>query len=318
MATAIVTGITGQDGSYLVEQLLQDGHQVIGIVRNQDVPVVPAGIEIERWDFANVDALCKILRVRRPAAFYNFAAYSTGAGMYDDPIGIGELNGIAVARILQAIVDSDAGIRFCQASSSEMFGNPPEVPQSESTPFRPLSPYGAAKLFAHTAVGSYRARHGVFACSAILYNHESPRRGIAFVTRKIAEGVARIKLGLQQELRLGHLDASRDWGYAPDYVRAMRLMLSRNGPDDYIVATGEAHSVREFCDVAFAHVGLDYREHIKENPEFMRHDGRAPLVGDASKARAELGWAPEVDFAALVRIMVDAELESISLPDANT
>lgn len=320
MATAFITGITGQDGRYLAEQLLGEGDRVVGLRRTgrsydrSDIGLAD-GIEVIEWDFTDGDALECLLRAYRPAQFYNLAAHATGAGMYDDPIGIGELNGIAVARMLRAIERTDMSIRFCQASSSEMFGDPGQVPQAEGTAFRPVSPYGAAKLFAHTVVCAYRARRGVFACSAILYNHESPRRGDAFVTRKIAQAVARIACGIQNELVLGSLEARRDWGYAPDYVRAMRQMLSQAQPDDYVIATGETHSVREFCEIAFAHAGLDYREYVKENPALARQDVRAPLVGDASKARTVLGWTPQVDFRTLVGIMVDAELAAADIPD---
>lgn len=320
MATVFITGITGQDGSYLCDQLLADGHDVVGVTcagRESSRPL-RQDVEQAQWDFGDVAALRELLAARAPAAFYNFAAYSTGAGMYDDPVAIGEINGIAVARILQSIVESAVPTRFCQASSSEMFGDPVAVPQTETTAFRPLSPYGAAKLFAHTMVDNYRARHGVFACSAILYNHESPRRSAAFVTQKIARAVARIHRGLQSELSLGDLDARRDWGYAPDYVRAMRAMLASDQPGDYVVATGETHSVREFCDVAFSTVGLDYRQHVIAKAEALRQEGRALLVGDATKARTMLGWTPDVDFPTLVKLMVDAELATIDARDTTT
>lgn len=317
MATAIITGVSGQDGSYLAERLLRDGDRVIGLFPTSRAPGVNVpGVELATWDFTDVDALCALLTSHRPTEFYNFAAHSTGAGMYDDPVAIGELNGVAVARMLEGIRRSGLEVRFCQASSSEMFGDPVQVPQTEASPFRPLSPYGAAKLFAHVAVGVYRARHGMFACSAILYNHESPRRGTAFVTRKIARGVARIKRGLETELYLGNLEARRDWGYAPDYVRAMRAMLAAGHPDDFVVATGETHSVRDFCDLAFSHVGLDYREYVKEHHASLRHDGRAQLVGDASRIRTTLGWTPEVDFRTLVRLMVDAELAAVDATES--
>jgi GDPmannose 4,6-dehydratase len=322
MAPTFITGITGQDGRYLTEQLLKEGARVVGLCRTgrpYDLSSIGIadGIETVEWDFTDGEALEALLRAYRPAQFYNFAAHATGAGMYDDPIGIGELNGISVARMLQAIERTDVPIRFCQASSSEMFGDPGQVPQSEGTAFRPVSPYGAAKLFAHTVVGAYRMRHGVFACSAILYNHESPRRGDAFVTRKIAQAVARIARGLQGELVLGSLEARRDWGYAPDYVRAMRLMLDQPQPDDYVIATGETHTVREFCEIAFAHAGLDYRNYVKESLALVRQDVRAPLVGDASKARTLLGWTPQVDFRTLVGIMVDAEIAVADITDSN-
>lgn len=312
MATFFVTGVSGQDGSYLAEQVRAEGHDVVGLVRTgrASKPAVQ-GIAVAEWDFANVTSLRALLQELRPVAFYNFAAFSTGAGMYDDPVAIGELNGIAVARMLQAIVEADPAIRFCQASSSEMFGDPAESPQHEGTAFRPRSPYGAAKLFAHTVVGAYRARHELFACSAILYNHESPRRGPAFVTRKIADAVAAIRAGRQNELRLGDLEARRDWGHAPDYVRAMRLMLAQDRPDDYVVATGQLHSVREFCEIAFSHVGLDYRDWVRENSVDHRCDSRNPMVGDASKAREVLGWKPTTDFRGLVHLMVDASVASL-------
>jgi GDPmannose 4,6-dehydratase len=319
MATTFVTGVTGQDGRYLSEQLLLEGDRVVGIVRagrSRDAGM-DDGIAWAEWDFADVAALEELLRAHCPTQFYNLAAHATGAGMYDDPVAIGELNGIAVARMLQAIQRTDPTIRFCQASSSEMFGDPGHVPQSEATSFRPLSPYGAAKLFAHSVVGAYRTRHGLFACSAILYNHESPRRGSAFVTRKIAQAVGRIRRGVQHELVLGCLDARRDWGYAPDYVRAMRMMLDHGKPDDYVIATGETHSVREFCELAFAHAGLDYREYVKEDPALVRQDARALLVGNAAKARTTLGWTPAIDFRTLVAVMVDAELAATHPKESN-
>lgn len=320
MGTVLVTGISGQDGSYLAEQLREAGHDVVGLLKaGRGSRVRPAsGVEYVEWDFLDVEALGGLLRRIRPIEFYNFAAFSTGAGMYDDPVAIGEFNGVAVARMLQAIVDADPSIRFCQASSSEMFGNPAVAPQDEDTPFQPRSPYGAAKLFAHTTVGAFRARHGVFACSAILYNHESPRRGPAFVTRKIADAVAAIAMGQQDALRLGNLDAQRDWGHAPDYVRAMRMMLAYTEPGDYVVATGQLHSVREFCEVAFAHAGLDYRDWVRESAEDVRQDGRRRLVGDAAKAREVLGWQPETDFPTLVRLMVDASIAGLASRNSTT
>ena len=317
MATVLVTGISGQDGSYLAEQLIAAGHDVVGLLRAGRATPVPEldGVSYAEWDFSDVDALQEVLRTVRPSEFYNFAAFSTGAGMYDDPVAIGEFNGVAVTRMLQAIVGVDKSIRFCQASSSEMFGEPVTSPQDESSPFRPRSPYGAAKLFAHTSVGVYRARHGLFACSAILYNHESPRRGPLFVTRKIADAVANILAGRQRELKLGNIDARRDWGFAPDYVRATRLMLAADEAHDYILATGELHSVREFCEIAFSHAGLDYREWVRENAADTRDDARGELVGDAGRARERLGWRPTRDFDALVRLMVDASIASIASED---
>lgn len=317
MNTAFITGITGQDGSYLAADLLDAGYRVIGLLHAGRAPGVTLdGVEYAEWDFTDIGALTALLRKFRPGEFYNLAALSSGAGMYDDPVAIGELNGMAVARMLAAILDADASIRFCQASSSEMFGDPVSSPQNESTPFRPCSPYGAAKLFAHTLVGAYRMRHGAFACSAILYNHESPLRGRAFVTRKIVDAVARIRAGLEHELKLGNLEAQRDWGYAPDYVRAMRLMLAHSDADDYVVATGQLHSVREFCTLAFAHAGLDYRDWVAENAADVRQDRRGQVVGDATKAKQLLGWCPSTDFRTLVRLMVDASIASLANKDS--
>jgi GDPmannose 4,6-dehydratase len=318
MATILVTGLSGQDGSYVLEQGQEAGDHVVGLLcsgRTSNVRSIP-GVDYAEWDFMDVPALRELLMRLRPREFYNLAAFSTGTGMYDDPVAMGELNGIAVARMLQAIVEANTPIRFCQASSSEMFGDPAASPQDETTPFRPRSPYAAAKLFAHTMVDAYRARHNVFACSAILYNHESPRRGPAFVTRKIADAVARISAGLQNELHLGNLDARRDWGYAPDYVQAMRLMLSHEVASDYVVATGQLHAVRDFCEVAFSHAGLDYRDWVREGAGDQRHDGREPLFGDASKARRVLGWRPSIDFETLVRLMVDASVASLTSKDS--
>ncbi|WP_242102796.1 GDP-mannose 4,6-dehydratase [Lysobacter sp. M2-1] len=310
MATILISGIGGQDGSYLAEQSLAAGHRVVGLLRTGRASRAPENVECVEWDFVSKEGLRAVLRDVRPAHFYNLAAFSTGAGMYDDAVAIGELNGVAVARMLQAIVDVDPEIRFCQASSSEMFGDPIVVPQTEATPFRPLSPYAAAKLFAHTVVNSFRMHRCVFACSAILYNHESPRRGPAFVTRKIVDAVARVRAGDTGKLLLGDLDAQRDWGYAPDYVRAMRLMLAHDRPCDYVVATGELHSVREFCELAFSHAGLDWREWVEGGAADVRQDRRGPRVGDATKLRNTLGWRPETDFGTLVRIMVDAAIAS--------
>lgn len=308
MTTVLITGVSGQDGSYLAEQSLAQGHRVFALLRTGRASCVPDGVECVEWDYANEAALCALLRGMRPSHVYNLAAFATGAGMYDDAAAIGELNGVSVARMLQAIAAVDPTIRFCQASSSEMFGEPTESPQTEDTPFRPLSPYGAAKLFAHVAVGAFRARHGLFACSAIFFNHESPRRGPAFVTRKIVDAVARIRAGDQARLQLGDLDSQRDWGYAPDYVRAMRLMLAHEAPGDYIVATGELHTVREFCEIAFAYAGLDWRDWVQGGATDARNDRRGPRVGDTSRIRDTLGWRPETDFGTLVRLMVDAAI----------
>ena len=312
MAKILVTGIGGQDGSYLAEQSLAQGNSVVGVVREGNASRVPAGVEVVEWGFTDEAALREILRTVRPNAFYNFAAHATGAGMFDDAAAIGELNGIVVARMLPAIADVDPSIRFCQASSSEMYGDPIESPQREDTPFRPQSPYAAAKLFAHTVVGAFRERHGLFACSAILFNHESPRRGPAFVTRKIVDAVARIHAGDTQPLLLGDLEAQRDWGYAPDYVRAMRMMLAHKRPDDYVVATGVLHTVREFCEIAFAHAGLDWRDWVQGGATDARNDRRGPRVGDARRICDTLGWRPEADFGTLVHLMVDAAIAATS------
>lgn len=309
---AIITGAGGQDGWYLSQFLVEKGCQVIGTTR--DVAGARArahpSVELVQWDMKDEAAFAALLRETRPAEIYNLAAAASGAGMYDDPVGIGDINGLAVARMLEAIRDVDPSIRFCQASSSELFGRPLESPQSEITTFRPRSPYGAAKLYAHEMVGIYRRRHDLFACSAILFNHESPRRSPEFVTGKVAQAAARISLGLADELVLGNLDARRDWGYSGDYVRGMWLMLQAAAADDFVLATGESHSVSELCDLAFGHVGLDYRDHVREDADSFRTNEPVPLVGDSSKAKRQLDWSPNVDFPGLVRMMVDAELEA--------
>ena len=252
--------------------------------------------------------MVEVLAQYRPVDLYNLAADSTGAGMYDDPVGIGAVNGLAVARILEAIRKVDVSIRFCQASSREIFGEASESPQSECTPVDPRSPYGAAKSYADYSVRIVRRHYGLFACSAILFNHESPRRGLEFVTRKITFTAARIKRGLANELQLGNLDARRDWGFAGDYVRAMWLMLQAAHADDYVISTGETHSVREFCECAFDYLGLNYQDYVKNNSSVYRPAEPVQLVGNARKARKVLGWVPEIGFHELVRLMVDADL----------
>lgn len=302
----------------MVEQLLKQGKSVVGLVRDRarGIAALPSEIadriELVEWDMLNQQVLEDLLRKYKPAEVYNFAAYSSGAGMYDDPVGIGEINGLAVVRILEAIRKVDCGIRFCQASSREIFGEAVETPQTELTPVNPRSPYGAAKLYADSMIRIYRQRYGLFACSAILFNHESPRRSLAFVTRKITHEAVRIKLGLASELRLGNLDAQRDWGFAGDYVRAMWLMLQQSRADDYVVATGEVHSVREFCEIAFARLGLDYRDYVREDASAYRPAEPAPLVGSAAKAHRDLGWRPAVGFQELVHMMVDEDLRKLS------
>ena len=312
MRTVLITGARGQDGSYLAEQMLARGDRVVGTSRSHSrtSPTV-AGVTWIDWNPGDPAQLRNALREVRPNEVYNFAAMSSGAGMHDDPVAIAEVNGMAVARLLEALRDVAPAARFCQASSSEMFGLADASPQSELSPFRPRSPYGAAKLLAHVMVGEFRRRHGLFACSAILYNHESPRRGEGFVTRRITLGAARIKLGLDDELRLGNLDARRDWGFAPDHVRAMRLMLEHHEPQDYVVATGELHAVRDVCRVAFSHVGLDYRDYVREDPALHRPEEAVPLVGDAGRLRGILGWRPQTGFEEMVRMMVDADMARI-------
>lgn len=310
--TALITGITGQDGSYLADMLLAKGYRIVGTARNIAKAAPRAGlagkVELVEWDMRDQRAIASALSLYRPSELYNFAAYSSGAGMYDDPAGIGEVNGLAVVHILEAIREVDVSIRFCQASSSEIFGEASESPQWEGTPANPRSPYGAAKLYADSMIKIFRRRYGLFACSAILFNHESPRRGLEFVTRKITHTSAKIKLGQASELQLGNLDARRDWGFAGDYVHAMWLMLQAAQPDDYVVSTGDTHSVREFCECAFRCLGLDYRHYVTEEPSSYRPLERVQLVGNAAKASAGLGWAPKVGFNELVNMMVEADL----------
>lgn len=315
--TALITGITGQDGSYLAELLLTKGYRVVGAVRNikNANEVLPSAlrqsVELVVWDMLDQCRMAEILAEYRSTEIYNLAAYSSGTGMFNDAVDIGEVNGLAVARILDAIRTVDANIRFCQASSSEMFGNSLESPQSEATPFRPRTPYGAAKLYAHSMIQIYRQHYGLYGCSAILFNHESPRRGLGFVTRKITHAVAKIKLGLVNELCLGNLDARRDWGFAGDYVRAMWLMLQHPDADDYVVATGETHSVRELCEIAFGHFNLDYRDYVREDSASYRPIESVQLVGNSKKARNQLGWIPEIGFHEMVSRMVGADLRKL-------
>lgn len=318
MKTALITGVAGQDGSYMAEYLLANGYRVIGAVRNcqRAKELLPTtlknSIELIAWDMLDQRHMMEVLAEYRPVELYNFAAYTSGAGMYDDPVAVGEVNGLAVTRILEAIRVVDTQIRFCQASSREIFGEAVVSPQTESTRANPRSPYGSAKLYADSMIKIYRQRYDIYACSAILFNHESPRRRLEFVTRKISHEAVRIKLGLAKELYLGNLDAQRDWGYAGDYVRAMWLMLQQEQADNYIVATGVAHSVRELCEIAFSHLGLDYRDFVREDASVYRPAESALLIGCAAKAQAELGWMPEVEFGELVHMMVDADLQILS------
>ncbi len=315
---ALISGITGQDGSYLAELLLDEGYEVYGIVRRASttnywrIEHLLERIQLRPGDLLDQLSLIRVIDEVRPQEFYNLAAMSFVPASWDQPMLTGEFNSQGVTRALEAVRQVDPAIRFYQASSSEMFGKVREVPQTELTPFYPRSPYGVSKVFAHYITVNYRESYDLFAVSGILFNHESPRRGLEFVTRKVTDGVARIKLGLADSLRLGNLDAERDWGFAGDYVRAMWLMLQQERADDYVIATGKAHSVRELVEVAFGHVELDWQQFVRLDPKFLRPAEVDQLIGDAAKARAALGWKPEVDFTALVRMMVDADLARLS------
>ncbi|HKO54428.1 MAG TPA: GDP-mannose 4,6-dehydratase [Thermoanaerobaculia bacterium] len=304
MKRALITGIAGQDGHYLSELLLAKGYEVVGLAHG---PFDDPRIEVVQGDVGDERTLDALFR-REYDELYNLAGESYGPRSWDDPAAIGETLGIAVTRLLERIRGTKT--RFLQASSSELFGHATEVPQSERTPLAPITPYGAAKLYAQTMVAAYRARHAVYSCAAILFNHESPRRRPEFVTRKIARHAAAARLGMAAELRLGNLDAQRDWGFAGDFVEAMWLMLQQPEADDFVVATGRAHTVRDFCAVAFEHVGLDYRDHVTEDPALVRRDD-FQRIGDPSKARHILGWEPRVSFEQLVQMMVDADLEAL-------
>jgi len=311
---ALITGITGQDGSYLAEWLLEQGYEVFGVVRRSSAPNlwriehILDRIELKPADLLDQLSLLKILDEVRPAEFYNLAAMSFVPASWDQPLLTGEYNAQGVTRALEAVRQVDTKIRFYQASSSEMYGKVRAVPQSEDTPFYPRSPYGVSKVYGHYITVNYRESYDLFACSGILFNHESPRRGLEFVTRKVTDGVARIKLGMSKELRMGNLDARRDWGFAGDYVRAMWAMLQQDEPDDYVIATGETHSVRELIEVAFGHVGLDWKKHVTLDQRFLRPAEVDLLIGTPAKAKAKLGWTPTVDFTGLVKMMVDADL----------
>lgn len=317
MRTALITGITGQDGFYLAKLLLDKGYHVIGTIRekkhglNPFMDQVNDKIELINFDMLDQQNIVSILHEYRPTEIYNLAAYSSGAGMFDDPVGLTEVNGLAVTRILEAIRKVDSQIRFCQASSSEVFGAAIESPQTETTFSNPRSPYGAAKSYADSMVRIYRQHYQLFACSAIFFNHESPRRGLGFVTRKITHEAARIKLGLAKELRLGRLDAMRDWGFAGDYVHAMWLMLQQKAAEDFVLATGELHTVREICELAFTRLGLNYHEYVFEDPLAFRPRDDLILVGSAENAYAKLNWKPQINFQQLVHMMVDSDLFSL-------
>ncbi|MBP7964294.1 MAG: GDP-mannose 4,6-dehydratase [Caldilineaceae bacterium] len=321
MKTALITGITGQDGGYLAEFLLSKGYRVIGMVRRTStinfsrIQHIQDQIEIVQGDLLDQMSIIGILQEYRPQEVYNLAAQSFVPTSFTQPVLTGEFTALGVTRMLEAIRIVDPTIRFYQASSSEMFGKVQEVPQRESTPFYPRSPYGVAKLYGHWITINYRESYDLYACSGILFNHESPRRGLEFVTHKITYGAAKIKLGLATELRLGNLDARRDWGYAGDYVQAMWLMLQQDAPDDYVVATGQTWSVRQFVEAAFSRVGLDWEKYVVQDPKFYRPAEVDLLVGDPTKAHDELGWEPTVDFQGLVNMMVDADMEALSRPN---
>ena len=316
--TALISGITGQDGSYLAELLLDKGYKVYGVVRRLSAPNVwriqhlLERITLLQADLLDQLSLIKVVEQSRPDEFYNLAAMSFVPSSWDQPMLTGEFNAQGVTRALEAVRSVNTKIKFYQASSSEMYGRVREVPQTETTPFYPRSPYGVSKVFGHYITVNYRESYGLFACSGILFNHESPRRGIEFVTRKVTDCVARIKLGLADKLMLGNRDACRDWGFAGDYVRAMWMMLQQPEPDDYVVATGEAHSVQELVEVAFAHAGLDWQKHVGVDPKFLRPAEVDHLIGNPQKARQKLGWQPEVAFKGLVTMMVDADLARLS------
>jgi GDPmannose 4,6-dehydratase len=315
MKRAIITGITGQDGSYLAEWLLEKGYAVHGVVRRSSsenferIAHLTGRVTLHQADLLDQLSIIDVFKEVRPHEVYNLAAMSFVPTSWNQPVLTGEFTGLGVTRVLEAIRLLDPrGIRFYQASSSEMFGKAQEVPQKEATPFYPRSPYGVAKVYGHWITVNYRESYGMFCCSGILFNHESERRGREFVTRKVTDGVARIQLGLANELRLGNLEAKRDWGFAGDYVRAMWLMLQQDRPDDYVIATGQAHTVRELVEEAFGCAGLDWRKYVVQDPALVRPAEVDLLVGDAGKARRQLGWEPAVDFRGLIRRMVDADL----------
>jgi GDPmannose 4,6-dehydratase len=322
--TALITGVTGQDGSYLTELLLEKGYRVFGVARRLSAPNVWRiqhlldRITLLQADLLDQLSLIKAVETAEPDEFYNLAAMSFVPSSWDQPMLTGEYNAQGVTRALEAIRRVNPKIRFYQASSSEMYGRVREVPQTELTPFYPRSPYGVSKVFGHYITVNYRESYSLFAVSGILFNHESPRRGLEFVTRKVTDGVARIKLGVTDKLPLGNLDACRDWGFAGDYVRAMWLMLQQDTPDDYVVATNEAHSVRRLVEIAFGHVGLDWQKHVVVDPRFLRPAEVDHLIGNPAKAKEKLGWQPEVSFEQLVKMMVDADLQRVQSGQLST
>jgi GDPmannose 4,6-dehydratase len=317
MPTAVITGITGQDGSYLAEWLLGRGYRVVGIVRRastenfERIAQIRDRLELRQADLLDQLSLIEVLKEVRPDEIYNLAAQSFVPTSWQQPVLTAEFDAVGVTRMLEAMRLVAPEARFYQASSSEMFGRVRETPQRETTPFHPRSPYGVAKVYGHYITVNYRESYGLFTCSGILFNHESERRGLEFVTRKVSDGVARIKLRLAKELRLGNLTARRDWGFAGDYVQAMWRMLQQPAGDDYVVATGETHSVEELVDVAFRCAGLDWREYVREDPAFLRPAEVDLLIGDASKAHTVLGWKPQVTFAGLVEMMVRADVDRL-------
>ncbi|HVE47948.1 MAG TPA: GDP-mannose 4,6-dehydratase [Acidimicrobiales bacterium] len=315
---AFITGITGQDGSYLADLLLAEGYEVVGMVRRSStvsferIAHIQDRITLVSGDLLDEVSMIHLLREHRPHELYNLAAQSFVPASWEQPVLTGECTAIGVTRVLDAIRIVDPDIRFYQASSSEMFGKVVETPQTETTPFYPRSPYGVAKVYGHWITVNYRESYGLHASSGMLFNHESPRRGLEFVTRKISNSVARIHHGLDEKLALGNLDAERDWGFAGDYVRAMWMMLQQEQPDDYVIATGETHSVQEFCQLAFAHAGMDYRDYVVLDPRFVRPAEVDRLIGDASKADRVLGWKPNVTFPMLVEQMVASDMELVA------
>ncbi|NTU55779.1 MAG: GDP-mannose 4,6-dehydratase [Anaerolineales bacterium] len=317
MPTALITGITGQDGSYLAELLLSKGYRVVGVARRSSTVTYERinhlldDITVVQGDLHDQGSLLGLIEEYEPSEIYNLAAQSFVPTSWNQPALTGDITAIGVTRILEAIRFVNPRIRFYQASSSEMFGKVLEVPQNEDTPFYPRSPYGVAKVYGHWITVNYRESFDMFAASGILFNHESPRRGLEFVTRKISDGVAKIKHGLAKELRLGNLEAQRDWGFAGDYVEAMWRMLQRDKPESYVIGMGETHSVREFCEVAFGHVGLDYKEFVVQDERFYRPAEVDLLISDPTKARTELGWEPAVSFRELVTMMVDSDMERL-------
>ncbi|MCQ6274864.1 GDP-mannose 4,6-dehydratase [Bacillus sp. V3B] len=318
MKTALITGITGQDGSYLAEFLLSKGYKVYGLKRRTATPNVGNikhlldQIELISGDLLDLPSLMKAIKISSPDEVYNLAAQSFVADSWEQSIYTGEATALSVTNMLEAIKLTNPDIRFYQASSSEMFGKVVEIPQKETTPFYPRSPYAVAKVYGHWITVNYRESYDMYTCSGILFNHESPRRGLQFVTRKVTDAVARIKLGLQKELRLGNLDAKRDWGYAGDYVKAMWMMLQQDEPNDFVIATGETHSVKELVEVAFNYVDLDWEKYVVQDPKLIRPAEVDLLLGNPQKAKEKLGWKPEVSFEELVKMMIDSDLKKVS------